>query len=149
MEETSSAAMLATKRSAGVTPEVNLREHVTHTPPPSANKAAHSGFEIHRRHYQKSKTGVSVAPQKGLMSSKNFFKKKYKGLIFFPLGYLQESSIEKRLTHVLVDRYFSAEADFSSARCRRGKFLTFCVLFHTSSVHPLHFVYHLIQHFLT
>ena len=31
--------MLAIKRSAGVAPEVNLREHVTHMPPPSANKA--------------------------------------------------------------------------------------------------------------
>ena len=32
------------KRSAGVAPEVNLREHVTHTPLPSVNKVAHSGF---------------------------------------------------------------------------------------------------------
>ena len=45
LEEIGLAAMLATERSAGVTPEVNLREHVTHTPPPSANKAAYSGFE--------------------------------------------------------------------------------------------------------
>ena len=41
---------------------VNLREHVTRTPPPSANKAAHSGIETQRRRHQKSKTGVSVAP---------------------------------------------------------------------------------------
>ena len=61
--------MLAANRSACVTPEVNLREHVTHTPPPSVNKAAHSGFET-----QKSKTGVAVTPQKGLMSCKNFKK---------------------------------------------------------------------------
>ena len=73
-----SAAMLAAKRLAGVTPEVNLTECISHTPPPSANKAAHSGFEIQRRCHQKSKTGVSVAPQKGLMSSKNFFKKVHK-----------------------------------------------------------------------
>ena len=66
--------MLATNRSAGVTPEVNLREHVTHTPLPRVNKAAHSGFETQRRRPQKPKTGVSVAPQKGLMSSKNFLK---------------------------------------------------------------------------
>ena len=31
--------MLVTKRSAGVTPEMNIRERVTHTPPPSTNKA--------------------------------------------------------------------------------------------------------------
>ena len=32
----------------------------------------HPGFETQGRHHQKSKTGVSVAPQKGLMSSKNY-----------------------------------------------------------------------------
>ena len=35
-------------------------------PLPSVNKAAHSGFETQRRHHRKSKTGVSVAPQKDL-----------------------------------------------------------------------------------
>ena len=63
---------LATKRSTGVAPEVNLRERISHMPPPSANKAAHSGFETERRRHQKSKIGVSMAPQKGLMSSKKF-----------------------------------------------------------------------------
>ena len=71
VEEIGSAAMLATKRSAGIAPEGNLREHVTHMSLPSVNKFAHSGFETQRRHHQKSKTGVSVAPEKGLMSSKN------------------------------------------------------------------------------
>ena len=46
-------------------------------PPPRANKAAHSGFETQRRHHQKSRTGVSVGTQKGLMSSKNFLKKSH------------------------------------------------------------------------
>ena len=41
--------MQAAKRSAGIAPEVNLGECVTHMPPPSANKAAHSGFETHKR----------------------------------------------------------------------------------------------------
>ena len=45
-------------------------------PQTSANKAAHSGFETQRRCHHKSKTGVSVAPQKGLMSTNNFFLKK-------------------------------------------------------------------------
>ena len=71
MEEISSAAMLATKRSVGVTPKVNLRECVIHMPLLSVNKAVHSDFETQRRHHQKSKAGVSVAPQKGLMSYKN------------------------------------------------------------------------------
>ena len=44
----------------------NIYDSVTSTPPPSANKAAHSGFETQRRRHQKSKTGVSVAPQKFL-----------------------------------------------------------------------------------
>ena len=35
-----------------------IRESTSRLPPPSANKAAHSGFETH----QKSKIGVSVAP---------------------------------------------------------------------------------------
>ena len=68
--EKGSAAILASKRSAGVIPEVNLSEHVTHAPPPSANNASHSGLETQRRRHQKSKTGVSVTPQKGLISSK-------------------------------------------------------------------------------
>ena len=34
----------------------------------------HSSFETQRRSHQKSKTGVSVAPQKGFMSSKNLIK---------------------------------------------------------------------------
>ena len=55
VEEISSAAILATKRSAGVIPEVNLREDVTCVPLPSTNKAAHYGFETQRRRHQKSK----------------------------------------------------------------------------------------------
>ena len=42
IEENGSAAMMATKRSVGVTPEINLRECVTSMPIPSANKAAHT-----------------------------------------------------------------------------------------------------------
>ena len=70
--------MLATKRSAGTAPESNLREYITSMPPLSANKDAHSGFETQKRRHHKSKTGVSVAPQKGLMSYKNFKKKRKK-----------------------------------------------------------------------
>ena len=67
--------MLVIKRSAGVTPDVNLREHISCIPLPSVNKAAHSGIETQRGCHHKSKTGVSVAPQKGLKSSKNFKKR--------------------------------------------------------------------------
>ena len=68
------AAMLAIKRLAGVTPDVNLKEYLSCTPLPSVNKAIHSSFETQGRHHQESKTGVSVAPQKGIMSSKIFLK---------------------------------------------------------------------------
>ena len=61
--------MLATKKSASVTPEVNLRKSIKCMPPLSANtEAVCSGFETQRRHHQKSKTGVSVPAQKELMS---------------------------------------------------------------------------------
>ena len=74
VKEVGSDEMLAAKRSAGVAQEVNFREHVTCLPPPSSNKTTHPGFETQRRRHQKSKTGVSVAPQKGLMSSNLFLK---------------------------------------------------------------------------
>ena len=70
-EENGSAAMLTTKRSAGVTPDMNLIDCVTHIPPPNANKAAHSGFETQRRCHQKSKIGVSVAHKKDLCPPNN------------------------------------------------------------------------------
>ena len=66
--------MLVTKRSAGVTKKVNLREHVTHMP--GVKKIAHSGFETQRRRHQMYKTWVSVVPQKGLISLKTFLKEK-------------------------------------------------------------------------
>ena len=70
-----SAAMLAFKRLKSVAPEVNLGEHVTHTPPPSVIKAAHSGFETQRGHHQKSKTGYQGPHKKDLCSPIIFFKK--------------------------------------------------------------------------
>ena len=63
--------------SAGVTPEVNLWESVSCMPPPSVNKAAHSGFKTQIRHHPKSSTRVSVAPQKDLRPPKIFLKKTF------------------------------------------------------------------------
>ena len=68
--------MLVLYTGKGVAPEVNLMEYISHTPPQSLNKAAHSGFKTQRRHHQKSKTGVSVAPQMKMCPTK-FFLKKY------------------------------------------------------------------------
>ena len=55
VEENGLAAMLTTKMSAGVAPEVNLKKCVAWMPLPRVNKPAHSGFETQRRHHQKSK----------------------------------------------------------------------------------------------
>ena len=54
--------LLATKRSAGVAPKMNLRKCL-----PSVDKAAHSGFET-----QKSKIGATVASEKEILSDKSF-----------------------------------------------------------------------------
>ena len=43
--EISSVAMLAIKRLAGATLDMNLRKHVTCMPPQSINEAGHSGFK--------------------------------------------------------------------------------------------------------
>ena len=52
----------------------------------SANKAAHSGFETQMRRHKKSKTGVSVATQNGLMSSKNYKNIIPKTYLYFRYG---------------------------------------------------------------
>ena len=70
------AAMLAIYTSKGVAPEVYLREPILCMPLPSANKAAHSGFEAQRRCHQKSETGVSVAPQWTCVQKKIFKKRR-------------------------------------------------------------------------
>ena len=70
--------MLATKRLAGVAPEVNLKERVTRMPPPSSNNATHTGFEAQRRRHQKSETGVSVAPEMDMCPTKKLKKEKRK-----------------------------------------------------------------------
>ena len=69
-----SAAMLTSIQSAGVVPEQNLRNSL-HAGDKAHKQGIHPGFETQGRHYQKSKTGVFVAPQKGLIFSKKFLKK--------------------------------------------------------------------------
>ena len=76
VEKNGSAIMLATKRLASVAPEVKFKEPVTCTSLASTNKAAHAGFETQRRCHQKSKTVVSVAPQKELCPLKIIFTHK-------------------------------------------------------------------------
>ena len=52
-----------------------LKKKVQDSPPPSANKAAHSSFETERGHHQKSKAGVSVTSYKKEMSPPKIKKK--------------------------------------------------------------------------
>ena len=59
--------MLAIKRLAGVVIEVDLREHTSHTPLTSANKAAHAEFESQRRHHRKSTTGFHEEKLTGIL----------------------------------------------------------------------------------
>ena len=66
-----SAAMLAAKRSAGIASEVYLRNPL-HTGDEACKHGIHTGFETEARRHQKFKTGISVVPQKGLMSFKTF-----------------------------------------------------------------------------
>ena len=67
--------MLTSIQSAGVAPEVNLRNSL-HAGDKVRKQGLHPGFETQVRLYQKSKTRVSVAPRKGLLSSQKFFLKK-------------------------------------------------------------------------
>ena len=68
VEQKGSPTMLAAKRSAGVAPDINLR--VPLQTGDGTSKGIHLGFKAQGRCHQKSKTGASVFPQKGLMSSK-------------------------------------------------------------------------------
>ena len=68
-----STAMLATKRSAGdaeLILKIYLMQITEH-----ASEGIHAKLKTQGRRHQKSKTGISVAKQKGLMASKYFFKK--------------------------------------------------------------------------
>ena len=64
--------MLAIHTGKGVVPEVILRECISCTPPPSVIKATQSGFETQRRHHEKSKTEMSVAPKMDMCPPKFF-----------------------------------------------------------------------------
>ena len=61
--------VLTTIQLAGIAPEVNLRNPL-HSGEKTHKWGIHPGFETQGRRHQKSKIGVSVAPQKGLVSSK-------------------------------------------------------------------------------
>ena len=71
-----SAASLGTKRWAGVIPEVNLRNPL-HAGDEASKQGIYPNFQTQSRHQWKYKIGISVASQKGLMSSKDFWKKKH------------------------------------------------------------------------
>ena len=80
------AAMLVTKRSAGVALEVNIREGVTCMSLPSLNEAAHSAFESQRRCHQKSKNRGISGPKRTYVLQL-FLKKGYNGEHTFVSGH--------------------------------------------------------------
>ena len=67
VDQKGSTAILATKRSAGVTPEVNLRNPLY--------TSQVSTLALKHRCHQKSKKGVSVAHKNNLCPPKNYKKK--------------------------------------------------------------------------
>ena len=73
VEENSSVA----KRSAGVTPEVNIRECVTHTHPPSVNNAAHSGFKTQEMSPEIQDRGINGPTKRTNILQNFFFLKKF------------------------------------------------------------------------
>ena len=81
VEDNSLAVMLAAKRLAGVTSELNLIDHVKDMPLPSGNKAAHYGFETQRGGHQKSTRGVTVAPKNNFVLYLFFEKSPVKSAI--------------------------------------------------------------------
>ena len=85
-------------QSAGVAPEMYLRNSL-HASDKALKRGIHPGFETQERRHQKSKTGVSVAPQKGLMSSKKFLKK-----IFSSIKNINLNILGKALHFKIADR---------------------------------------------
>ena len=70
-------AALAAKRSAAFVRKANLGNPLR--PGDKASKQRiHPGFETQGRRQQKSKMGITVAPQKGLMFSKIFLKIRFR-----------------------------------------------------------------------
>ena len=117
MDRKGLAAMLTSIQSVGVAPEVNLRNSL-HAGNKACKRRIHSGFETQGRRRQKSKTGVSVAPRKGFMSSKTFLKKRYSRLSMRSvLSGVHEISLHWKiciLYYTIVDPYASSILYFQS-----------------------------------
>ena len=97
--------------------EVNLREWVTCMLLPSANEGAHSGFETQRRCHQKSKTGVSVTPQKVLQK---FFKRRKKEFVCTLKSYFNRLMWRFVNDTEEINLQFLFSNPSSSIVCRRG-----------------------------
>ena len=80
-------------------------------------KGIHPGFETHSRCHQKSKTGVSVAPRKGLTSSKKFKKK----TLLIQTVWL---ALTNFLTEVRALRKRNRSGDLSEKICRYRVIMT-------------------------
>ena len=92
------AAILAIYTGRGVAPEVNLRECM---PLPSSISRAHSGFETQMRHHQKSKTGLSVAPQMDMCPTKILKKRGFLDLMEKPRAFTHHSVAQTRCVSII------------------------------------------------
>ena len=87
VDQKGSAAMPAVKKSAGVAPEVNLRNPL-HAGDEACKQEMHPGFETQGRLHQKSKSGVPVA-----LTKKNWKTLSWKSDPVIPIYILPLSSI--------------------------------------------------------
>ena len=89
--------LLSSKRSTGVIPDVNLINplHV-------GNEAS---FEIHYKDHQKSKTGISVVPQKNYcpLKSLKIFHSVLRGFLHFLIFIFQHGDIRSDLPETYQD----------------------------------------------
>ena len=79
MDQKSLAAMLTSIQSAGVSPEVNLRNSLQ-AGDKACKRGIHPGFETQGRPHQKSKTGYQWPHEKDLCPPKILNKRKKNGL---------------------------------------------------------------------
>ena len=136
-----SAAMPATKRLAGVAPEVNLMI-LLHADDEACKQEIHPGFETHCRHHHNSQPGVSVAPQKRLMS----FQKLKKNNLYlttchlFPIKNCQFLLAERKYTQFLYLRFHYKQTTSTEENFSMRHFCKINVIYiSTHSVLPVNF----------
>ena len=112
MDRKGSAAILAVKRSTGATAEVNP----WHAGKKSCKRGIHPGYKTQGRSQQKSKTGATVAPQKGLMSSKKFTKKERRSFSISLIDWSETHDIDN-------DKSQGTDGQSGAGQCLAGEWV--------------------------